>query len=108
MKGTNLGEFEELILLLVGSLKNEAYAVSIKNHLLDKTGRKVSFGALHSALTRLEEKGFLSSSIEGATSERRGRRKKFYSLTPLAVKTLKELHQLRSEMIQFIPNISLQ
>lgn len=104
MKGANLGEFEELVLLSIGVLKEEAYGITIKAYLKEKTGRDPSIGALHSALTRLENKGYLTSRMEGATEDRRGRRKKYYSLTAYAVETLRNLHSLRSEMINLIPN----
>ena len=52
MKGTNLGEFEELVLLTVGILGKDAYGISIKDELRKRTGRKPSIGALHSALNR--------------------------------------------------------
>ena len=75
MKGTHLGEFEELVLLTIGVLKDDAYGIAITLDIKSRTGRTPSIGALHSALSRLEKKGFLNSHMEGATSERRGRRK---------------------------------
>lgn len=105
MKGAHLGEFEELVLLTIGVLQGDAYGVAIGKYLTEKTGRTPSIGALHSALTRLEQKGCLVTHLEGATDERRGRRKKFYSLTGLGTATLKELYELRSEMIKTIPNL---
>ena len=57
MKDTNLGAFEELVLLAVGSLTDKAYGVAIKEALEKQTGRAPSIGALHSALYRLEDKG---------------------------------------------------
>ena len=61
MKGNNLGEFEELILLAVASLNKEAYAVSIKAELEKTAHRKTNISAIHSSLYRLEAKGFLAS-----------------------------------------------
>ena len=108
MKGTNLGEFEELVLLTVGVLGKDAYGLAVKDDLSQRTGRNPSIGALHSALTRLEEKGYLNSKMEEATAERRGRRKRFYALTAAGVNALQAIHQQRSSMIQMIPNISLE
>jgi len=105
MKKTQLGEFEELVLLAAGVLKENAYGISIKDELQVRTGRKPSIGALHTALTRLENKGFLKSKLEGATEERRGRRKRFYSVTKAGARALKQVYELRSEMIQLIPDI---
>ena len=106
MKGTNLGEFEELVLLTVGILDKDAYGLAIKDDLEIRTGRKPSIGALHSALTRLEEKGFVDSSMEGATEDRRGRRKRFYQLTNLGRNTIQEIYDQRTAMIRLIPNLS--
>lgn len=106
MKGTHLGEFEELVLLMVGVLHKEAYGIAIKDELEKKTGRRPSIGALHSALTRLGEKGFLDSRLEGATEDRRGRRKRFYLLTPAGAQTIKHVYELRKEMINLIPNLA--
>ena len=104
MKGTNLGEFEELVLLTIGVLQEEAYGIAIKTDIKKRTGRNPSIGALHSALTRLEKKGFLLSNMEGATKDRRGRRKRFFSLTNFGVITLREIYELRKEMVTSIPN----
>lgn len=106
MRGTNLGEFEELVLLSIGAMDGQAYGISIKGYLFEKTGRKPSIGALHSAITRLEAKGYLISKMEGATEERRGRRKKFYSLTSYAINTLQKNHAQRDEMIKLLPKLS--
>lgn len=108
MKGTNLGEFEELVLLTVGILGDDAYGIAIKDDLRNRTGRKPSIGALHSALTRLENKGFISSVMEGATEDRRGRRKRFYLLTAQGTKIIKAIYDQRTEMIKLIPNIAIQ
>ena len=88
MKDTNLGAFEELVLLVVGSLTNKAYGVAIKEALEEQTGRAPSIGALNSALYRLEDKGYLTSKEGGATTERGGRRKKFYQLSSSGKKAL--------------------
>ena len=107
MKGTNLGEFEELVLLTIGVLQSEAYGVAIKTDIKKRTGRSPSIGALHSALSRLEKKAFLISSMEGATKNRRGRRKRFYTLTNFGAKTLKEIYEMRTEMVTSIPNLAI-
>ena len=106
MKGSNLGEFEELVLLTIGVLGEDAYGLSIQLDIKERTRRNPSMGALHSALTRLEKKGFVKSEMEGATSERRGRRKRFYRLTTFGIKTLHDINDMRSEMISAIPFLS--
>ena len=82
MKGTYLGEFEELVMLVIGVLHDDAYSISIKEELKSRTGRNPSIGALHSALNRLEQKGFINSFEGGATKARGGREeKRFYQIT---------------------------
>lgn len=82
MKETRLGEFEEVILLLVGILgEEEAYAFKIAEEFESQTGRSVSIGAVHSTLSRLEDKGFLTSEMGKATAERGGRRKRIFTIT---------------------------
>lgn len=102
-----LGAFEELVLLAVGALGDQAYGVAIKDLLHEKGQKKPSIGALHSALYRLENKGFVKSWVGGATSERGGRRKKYYLLTPYGQKALKEAHHLRMELARNIPGLNL-
>ena len=72
MKRFQLGEFEEIVMLTVGVLYKEAYGVSIKNEIESKLARKVSVGALQSALKRLEQKGYLLAQDGEATQERAG------------------------------------
>ena len=72
MKGTYLGEFEELVLLTVGALYPEAYGVAIMDDIKSETGRSVNISAIHSAMRRLEDKGFVKSFMGGATNERGG------------------------------------
>ena len=81
MKETRLGEFEEVILLLVGILGEEAYSFRIGEEFEAQTARPVSIGAVHSTLSRLEDKGFLNSKMGKATAERGGRRKRIYTIT---------------------------
>ncbi len=81
MKETRLGDFEETILLLVGILGKEAYAFKTAEEFELQTGRPVSIGAVHSTLSRLEDKGFLTSAMGKATAERGGRRKRIYTIT---------------------------
>lgn len=102
-----LGAFEELVLLAVGALDKEAYGVSIKELLHEKTGKKPSIGALHSALYRLEDKGYLKSWEGGATTERGGRRKKFYILTAYGQRALEEHHALRMDLGRNISGLNL-
>ena len=102
-----LGAFEELVLLAVGALGYQAYGVAIKELLEEKGGKKPSIGALHSALYRLEDKGYLKAWVGGATAERGGRRKKYYQLTNLGKSALEDAHQLRLELSRNIQGLNL-
>ena len=107
MKYTQLGEFEELVLLVIGTLGEEAYSISIKETLKERTGRNPSIGALHSALNRLEKKGFINSHIGGATKVRGGRRKRFYQITAYGRKALDLSYELRSALYHSLPKLNL-
>jgi DNA-binding PadR family transcriptional regulator len=92
---TRLGEFEEVILLIVGILGEEAYAFKIAEEFESQTSREVSIGAVHSTLTRLEEKGFLKSEMGNATAERGGRRKRMYTITAYGQRALSDARDFR-------------
>ena len=106
MKGTHLGEFEELVLLSVGALGDDAYGVAIKEFITSKASRKPSIGALHSALSRLEDKGFLKVKIGESTKVRGGRRKKYYIITIAGKEALRVINDQRSELYGMIPNLN--
>jgi PadR family transcriptional regulator PadR len=79
---------EELILLAVMQLRDKAYGVTIRRHLIRETGVDWTIGAVYVPLSRLTEAGYLLTSIGEPTAERGGKRKKFYSLTPRGMKAL--------------------
>ncbi|MFT6055127.1 MAG: DNA-binding PadR family transcriptional regulator [Roseivirga sp.] len=108
MKGTQLGEFEELVLLVVGVLFPEAYGLSIREEIIDQTKRKVAIGAVHSALSRLEEKGFLNSALAEGTHERGGRRKRIFSITANGKTAIEKNHALRNSLFNQIPALALK
>lgn len=108
MRHTQLGEFEELVLLVVGNLAEDAYSISIRDLLKEKTKRNPSIGALHTALSRLEKKGFISSYEGGATNERGGRRKRFYEITSFGRKSLDEAFELRSTLYKTLPRLGFE
>jgi DNA-binding PadR family transcriptional regulator len=105
MKGTYLGEFEELVLLSVGILFDDAYGLAIGDELEKQTGRNMMISSVHKALVRLEEKGYLKSRMGGATSTRGGRDKRLYSLTHAGKKVLEESREMRNAMWKQIPKI---
>lgn len=106
MKQQSLGEFEELVLLMVAALHDEAYGVSILENLEDKQEKKLNISAVHVALKRLEDKGFVKSRFGGITEDRGGRRKKFYVITALGKRMLDSQFELRTSLYKQIPKIS--
>ncbi|WP_323755445.1 PadR family transcriptional regulator [Roseivirga sp.] len=108
MKGTQLGEFEELVLLVVGVLFPEAYGLNIREEIINQTKRKVAIGAVHSALSRLDEKGFLESELAEGTHERGGRRKRLFKITASGKQALERNHELRNTLFNQIPEMALK
>ena len=106
MKDHSLGEFEELVLLMVAALHDEAYGVSILENLEESLEKKVNISAVHVALKRMEDKGFVRSRFGGITEDRGGRRKKFYSITALGKRILDQQYALRTNLYKQIPKIS--
>jgi PadR family transcriptional regulator PadR len=106
MSNHSIGEFEELVLLVVAANHDEAYGVLILETLEDKLGKKVNISAIHVVLKRMEEKGFVESRFGGITKERGGRRKKFYVITAFGKKVLDTQYALRTSIYQQIPQIS--
>lgn len=106
MKKTKLGEFEELVLLAVASLQENAYGMEIKRELEDRLKERLSMGSIQSALKRMEEKGFLTSRFGEATQKRGGKRKRIYTATPLAHRVLAELKEIRAGLWSTIPALA--
>ena len=106
MSDHSLGEFEELVLLLVAAYNKEAYGVMILEKLEERLNKKVNISAIHVALKRMENKGFVESGYGGITNERGGRRKKYYSITANGKKMLDKQYELRTSIYKQIPEIS--
>jgi PadR family transcriptional regulator PadR len=84
----NLGEFEQLILLAILRLGDEAYGVTIRAELADRAGRTVAPGALYTALERLEAKGIIRSRMGDPTPQRGGRAKRYVTVTAAGMRAL--------------------
>jgi DNA-binding PadR family transcriptional regulator len=102
-----LGELEELVLLMVALLNDEAYGVSIMEELKKQAARQISVSAVHAVLHRLEEKGFVWSKMGGASDERGGRRKRLFSITAYGRDVLEEQRDTRNLIWSQIGKISL-
>lgn len=103
MKKTQLGEFEEIVLLTIAVLHRDAYGVSIKNELENRLGYAISVGALQTALKRMEEKGYLDSYWGETSNVRGGKRKKYYRVTTSAQRALEEIKDIRARLWSDIP-----
>jgi PadR family transcriptional regulator PadR len=97
MKGF-LGEFEELVLLTIVNLDKDSYGVAIKEDIEQRGKRSISIGALHTTLTRLEEKGYIKSWMGDPTQVRGGRRKRFFEVTHRGKVELHNMKSLRDEL----------
>ncbi|MCE7995129.1 MAG: PadR family transcriptional regulator [Roseivirga sp.] len=96
MSGRNsLGELEELILLTVGVLDQDAYSVSIREELSKRQSRSISLGALHTALYRLERKGHLDSKLGEPTGKRGGKPKRYFAVTAQGQQILQQVNDNR-------------
>ncbi|HEV9038044.1 MAG TPA: helix-turn-helix transcriptional regulator [Puia sp.] len=107
MKGTHLGEFEELVLLTIASLVNSAYSVAICDELSKHADRIVKLGVVHAVLHRLEEKALIKSELGEASATRGGKRKRFYTLTTAGKASLLRSKEIRDTLWQKIPNLTL-
>jgi PadR family transcriptional regulator, regulatory protein PadR len=105
MKGTYLGEFEELVLLTVGILFDNAYGLAILDELEKQTGRNILISSVHKALVRLEVKGYLRSKMGGASDSRGGREKRLYSLTHAGISVVNDSRKMRNDLWKQIPRI---
>jgi PadR family transcriptional regulator, regulatory protein PadR len=108
MKKYHLGEFEEIVMLTICIRYQQAYGVSIKNEIETRLSRDVSMGALHAALIRLEERGYIKS-VNGESSEgREGRPRRYFEVTSLGQKALQHTRQSREELWSAIPKIAMK
>lgn len=105
MKGKELGELEELVLLVIGVLYEDAYGLNIRKEIMDQTGRKATIGAVHSTLNRLEEKGLVKSETAEGTHERGGRRKRIFSITNAGIRAVEKNKEIRNSLYNQIPNL---
>lgn len=106
MKKTRLGEFQELVLMSVIVLGEDAYGNEIQRDLEERLDERLSTGAIQAALKRMEDKGFLTSSWGEATQRRGGKKKRIYAATPFADQVLEEMKDIRSKLWSEMRRIS--
>ncbi len=102
MKRHYLGEFEELVMLIVGVLADKAYGINIVEEIAQRFDRQVSLSAVHVTLYRLEDKGYLESNLGEATPIRGGRRRRVYNITAVGRAELESSQIKRAELWQLI------
>jgi PadR family transcriptional regulator, regulatory protein PadR len=108
MARIHLGEFEELILLTVGVVYKNAYAVAIAQEIMKQSDRSLAISAVHRSLYRLEEKGLLTSHLSEPEEKRGGKRKRLFKITAYGKKVLDESLALRISLRNQIPDIAFR
>ncbi len=108
MKGTNLGELEEMILLVVANLYDSAYGIVIKRELEEKCNRAITISTVHNVLQRLQEKGYLESRYSEPTKERGGKRKLLFKATASGLATLENVKEMREKLWAGIPKMAFK
>lgn len=93
-----MGEFEQLVLLALLRRGNDAYGMEVKDEIERRTGREVSYGAVYTALDRLERKGFVSHRLGDPTPERGGRARKYFRVEPAGSTALQATHRALTVM----------
>jgi len=97
MPPATLGELEQLVLLAIARLGDDAYGVTVRREIAVRTRRDLSFGSVYTTLTRLEAKGFVASRVGAPTPERGGRRKKHYLISAAGRRALhRSLNAIRT------------
>lgn len=108
MKRSTIGEFEEMVLLMVLILQDDAYMISLQKELEEQARRSITMGALHTTLSRLEKKGFLTSEMGEPTKERGGRRKRIYQVTAAGKSELTSIKEMRKSLWDQVPQFALK
>ena len=103
MKRVYLGEFEELVLLMVAALDGTAYGVNLTHGIIEKTGRDVRLNQVHASLHRLEAKGMIVSKMSEPRAERGGRSKRIFTITAYGRHTLGDIRSMRTSLWNLIP-----
>ena len=108
MKGTNLGELEEVVLLVVANLYDNAYGILIKNEIEEKCNRSITISTVHNVLQRLQEKGYLESRYSEPTKERGGKRKLLFTVTASGQASLNTVKEMREKLWSGIPKVAFK
>ena len=104
-KGAYLGQFELMVLLALMRLGDDAYGVTIANELEQQTGREVVIGSVYATLERLQDRGFVSSSLGDATPERGGRAKRYFRITGAGLREVRDARQSLMSLWKGLPEL---
>ena len=107
MQKEYLGEFEELVLTMVGILQDEAYGNAIVSEIKQRVGRDVNLSAVHVTLYRLEDKGYVKSGMGGATNARGGRRKRIFTVTNAGLAMLRARKEQQMQLWKLVPQLKI-
>jgi PadR family transcriptional regulator, regulatory protein PadR len=105
MADAYLGEFEQIVLLAILRLQEDAYAIPIREEIEAKTGRTVARGALYTALDRLEDKRCLRSRMSAPLPERGGRSRRYFTVTPAGVAALRASRRALQQLWQGLDEV---
>ncbi len=108
MKRTNIGELEELVLLVTANLYDKAYGVAVKQAIEEKCNRSITISTVHNVLQRLQEKGFLASRYSDPTPERGGKRKLLFRVSRQGQRALEISRSMRESLWQSIPDLAFE
>ncbi|MEN0047421.1 MAG: helix-turn-helix transcriptional regulator [Bacteroidota bacterium] len=100
-----IGYLEETILLLILSMEGDAYGFSVSEAYKKYMGESISISAVHTVMSRMEEKGLIKSEMGGATAERGGRRKRIFEATAEGVAVIAEIKEGRQKLWNLIPEL---
>jgi DNA-binding PadR family transcriptional regulator len=103
-----MGEFEELILLIVAIMNGKAYGIGIIDELQKRTRRSATIGSVQTVLKRMEDKGWVTSEFGEATKERGGKRKRYYTITAKGRKIVVENREQRNSLWEAVPKLGLR
>ena len=101
-KRQNLGEFEHLLLAAAMRLGEDAYGVSLKREIEERSGRSVTLGAIYPTMDRLEARGFVESTMAEPTGQRGGRSRRVFTVTPAGVEAAERAYRVFQAMWQGI------
>jgi PadR family transcriptional regulator, regulatory protein PadR len=102
---SSLGEFEQLVLLAVLQLGDDAYAVPVRDLIVTRTSRDVARGALYTALERLETKQLVTSRLGEPIPERGGRPRRYFTVTPQGVALLRQARAAVASLSQGLESV---